>query len=194
MFARIGARGNGWQDRTVTSETDGTDTTDGADGSGTDGTSTDDTDGTSTGGTGRNDGTDGMSTDGAEATVCPCGAAQPYDRCCGRLHRGEAQASTAEQLMRSRYTAFARQDAAYLMDTWHPSSRPRRVRFDAAGRWVGLEVVATDGGGMLDTEGTVEFIAHHIRGGERRDLHEISLFVRDEGRWRYLGPVDASLD
>ena len=132
--------------------------------------------------------------DGPDPEMCPCGSARPYDRCCGRFHRGEAQAATAEQLMRSRYTAFAVGDADYLLETWHPASRPRRVRFDPGRRWVGLEVLATTGGGMLDGEGTVSFVAHHERDGERRELQEVSAFVRIEGRWRYLGPVDASLD
>ncbi len=125
---------------------------------------------------------------------CPCGSALPYEGCCGRLHAGRAQATTAEQLMRSRFAAFARQDAAYLLDTWHPSTRPRRVRFDPTRRWVRLEVLETEAGGMLDSEGTVSFIAHHQRGDKVGELHEVSLFVRDDGRWRYLGPVDASLD
>jgi len=129
--------------------------------------------------------------------TCPCGSGSPYDGCCGRLHRGEAQAATAEQLMRSRFAAFAREDAAYLLDSWHPSTRPRRVRFDPARRWVRLDVLLTEAGGMLDSEGTVSFVAHHRRGGatgETGELKEVSLFVRDDGRWRYLGPVDASLD
>lgn len=124
---------------------------------------------------------------------CPCGAAMAYDACCGRFHGGEAEAATAEQLMRSRYSAFARGDAAYLLATWHPSTRPRRVRFDPDRRWVGLDLLATSGGGLLDAEGSVEFVAHHQRGDQRAELHEVSLFVRDERRWRYLGPVDASL-
>lgn len=134
-----------------------------------------------------------MTSETTGAPPCPCGATQGYDACCGRFHRGEAEASTAEQLMRSRYAAFARGDAAYLLATWHPSTRPRRVRFDPDRRWVGLDLLATSGGGLLDAEGTVEFVAHHQRGDRRAELHEVSLFVRDDRRWRYLGPVDASL-
>lgn len=129
-----------------------------------------------------------------DAVACPCGSAWPYARCCGRLHRGEARAATAEQLMRSRFSAFAVRDATYLLETWHPSTRPGRVRFDPGRRWVGLEVLRTQAGGMLDNEGTVEFVAHHERGGDRGELHEVSAFVRDGGHWRYVGPVDASLD
>ena len=128
-----------------------------------------------------------------DPAACPCGSGVPEEQCCGRFLRGEARAATAEQLMRSRYTAFARGDASYLLETWHASSRPRRVRFDPGRRWVGLEVLDTTGGGMLDQEGTVSFVAHHERDGRRRELREVSLFLRDEGRWRYLGPVDATL-
>ena len=38
---------------------------------------------------------------------CPCGSRQRYDACCGRLHRRAAEAETAEELMRSRYAAYA---------------------------------------------------------------------------------------
>ena len=55
---------------------------------------------------------------------CPCGTGLPYDDCCGPLHAGSTAAATAEQLMRSRYSAFAVGDAAYLLATWHPSTRP----------------------------------------------------------------------
>ena len=138
--------------------------------------------------------TDQPSAPEPDVAACPCGSAWPYERCCGRLHRGEARAATAEQLMRSRFSAFAVGDAAYLLETWHPSTRPRRVRFDPGRRWVRLEVLGTHAGGMLDSEGTVEFVAHHERDGDRAELHEVSAFVRDDGHWRYLGPVDASLD
>ena len=125
--------------------------------------------------------------------ACPCGAGPAYARCCGRVHRGEARPATAEQLMRSRYAAFAVGDAAYLAATWHPSSRPRHVRVDPRRRWVGLDVLATEDGGMLARTGTVEFVARHEQDGRRGALHEVSAFVRVDGRWAYLGPSpDAS--
>src|ERR671926_88252 len=113
---------------------------------------------------------------------CPCGTGLPYAECCGRLHDGTAAAATAEQLMRSRYSAFAVGDADHLLATWHPSTRPGRLRLDPAVRWTGLEVLATTGGALLDTEGTVEFRAHSDAGSR----HERSRFVREDGRWFYL--------
>jgi SEC-C motif-containing protein len=87
--------------------------------------------------------------------------------------------------MRSRYSAFAVGDPAYLLDTWHPSTRPRHLALDDEVRWTGLQVLATTGGSMLEREGTVEFRAVH-RGGAQ---HENSRFVREGGRWYYVDGV-----
>jgi SEC-C motif-containing protein len=118
---------------------------------------------------------------------CPCGTGLPYADCCGRLHDGTATAATAEQLMRSRYSAFVVGDPAYLLETWHPRTRPRSLELDPDARWTGLEIVSTSGGSMLDAEGIVEFRAHRV-GGEQ---HERSRFVRQNGRWFYLDGVHA---
>lgn len=114
--------------------------------------------------------------------TCPCGLPQPYDDCCGPYHRGEAAAPTPERLMRSRYSAFAVGDAAYLLRTWHPSTRPRALTLDGT-RWLHLEVLAHTGG-LLDAEGSVRFRAHSTGGVVEED----SRFVRDGGRWAYVGP------
>ncbi|NJP35415.1 YchJ family protein [Micromonospora thermarum] len=118
--------------------------------------------------------------------TCPCGSGMPYVECCGRLHRGEADAPTAETLMRSRYSAFAVGDAAYLLRSWHSSTRPARLRLDPGERWTGLEVVDTERGGLFDTTGTVEFRAHYRERGRAGTLTERSRFVREDGRWVYL--------
>ena len=88
--------------------------------------------------------------------------------------------------MRSRYSAFAVGDAAYLLRSWHPSTRPDVMRLDPAQHWERLEIIATTGGGLLDAEGTVEFRAHYRIGTRRAVLHERSRFVRYDGRWTYL--------
>lgn len=87
--------------------------------------------------------------------------------------------------MRSRYTAFVLGDAAYLRATWAPGTRPSRVRIDPAMRWRGLEVLDARGG-MLDAEGTVEFVARFEHDGEPGALHERSRFRRVDGRWAYV--------
>ncbi|GAA2708060.1 YchJ family protein [Micromonospora olivasterospora] len=125
---------------------------------------------------------------GADAATraCPCGAGQPYAQCCGRLHRGEADAATAEALMRSRFSAFAVGDTAYLLRSWHSGTRPESLRLDPDHRWTRLEILGTDRGGLFDTAGSVAFRAHYRQGGRPGTLTEHSRFVRESGRWVYL--------
>jgi SEC-C motif domain protein len=120
---------------------------------------------------------------------CPCGTGLPLAECCGRLHDGTVPAATAEQLMRSRYSAFVLGDAGYLLATWHPTTRPPSLDLDPGVRWTGLDVLATSGGALLAAEGTVEFRASYVRGGLAGAQHENSRFVRHAGRWRYLDGV-----
>ena len=108
-----------------------------------------------------------------------------YDRCCGRLLAG-APVPTAELLTRSRFTAYARQDEAHLLASWHSSTRPSLVPFHAGLRWTRLHVVATTGGGLLDTVGTVHFRATSVRLGVAGVIEERSRFSREDGRWAYV--------
>ncbi len=132
---------------------------------------------------------------------CPCLSGETYDGCCGRLHRGELRAPTAEALMRSRYSAFATGDAQYLLRTWHTSARPAELTLDPGMRWYRLDVLGCTRGGPFDTAGTVEFRAYYrspppsgepgaarvaTTGGVQ---HENSRFVREDGAWVYLDGV-----
>ena len=120
---------------------------------------------------------------------CPCGSGEEYVDCCGRLHSGQASAATAVALMRSRFSAFAVSASAYLLETWHPSTRPLDLTLDDHIRWTRLEVVEVVDGGMFDLTGVVEFRAHYRLAGSRGVLHERSTFIRHEGRWRYLDGI-----
>jgi SEC-C motif-containing protein len=124
-----------------------------------------------------------------DAFTCPCGLGDDYDACCGRLHAG-APALTAEALMRSRYSAFAVGDAAYLLRSWHSSARPKTLDLDPDTKWTRLAVLETHDGGMFDATGTVKFRAVYVHDGQRGVLAENSKFVRENKLWTYLGPVD----
>ncbi|VTU37272.1 hypothetical protein H6CHR_04919 [Variovorax sp. PBL-H6] len=132
---------------------------------------------------------------------CPCGlrdrsgSALRYTQCCGRYldHFGQAPAPDAESLMRSRYTAFVRERADYLLATWHASHRPDRLDFEPGVKWLGLEVrahVVTDA-----SHAEVEFVARQRdRSGAATRLAERSRFVRERGegdllRWYYTDGV-----
>lgn len=120
---------------------------------------------------------------------CPCLSGEQYCRCCGRFHCGTAEAPTAEQLMRSRYSAFAVGDEAYLLRSWHPDTRPKRLDLDPEQVWRRLDVLTTSGGGLFDSTGTVEFVAHYVDHGTRGSMREHSTFVREDGRWLYVDAV-----
>jgi SEC-C motif-containing protein len=88
--------------------------------------------------------------------------------------------------MRSRYTAYVRRDWAYLLATWHPSTRPASVDPGDV-TWQGLEVVATEAGGPADSNGTVTFVAHFTSADGMSDaVRETSRFVQTDGRWLYV--------
>jgi SEC-C motif domain protein len=114
--------------------------------------------------------------------ACPCGSGETYDGCCGPIVRNERPADTAEELMRSRYSAYALDDVDHIFRTWHPATRPddltRLPRLD----WRRLEILDVVDGGPGDAEGVVDFRAEHADG----ELQERSRFVRRAGRWVYL--------
>ncbi|NEM90040.1 YchJ family protein [Galbitalea soli] len=116
---------------------------------------------------------------------CPCQSGLPYDECCGPIHSGAA-APTAEKLMRSRFSAFALGRSAYLLASWHPSTRPAALDLDPEVRWFRLDILGRTGGGLLDQVGTVEFDAHYRHNGATGIQHENSRFTRVDGRWAFL--------
>jgi SEC-C motif-containing protein len=119
---------------------------------------------------------------------CPCGSPD-YAACCGRWHAG-AEPETAEQVMRARYSAFARRDATFLVRTSHPLHRAkvdaRSLRSSFGLAWRGLEIVAVTGGGPTDREGMVHFKARFAGAdGVERVHEERSRFSRAGGAWVY---------
>lgn len=121
--------------------------------------------------------------------VCPCGSGSAYAACCGRFIDQGMLPATAEQLMRSRYTAFTRAHESYLLATWHVSTRPESLDFDPEKpvKWLGLRIDKVEKGCAHDDRGRVCFVAHWRAGGGRAQrLQECSRFVREQGRWFYL--------
>ena len=148
----------------------------------------------------------------APAQPCPCGgdvtaaaAAKPvriattraaptlaYGQCCGRWVEADAAcgpfAPDAQQLMRSRYTAFVLEREAYLHATWQASHCPAHIEFDPGVKWLGLEVRHYRLTGADTAE--VEFVARQKpASGPATRLHERSRFVLEGGRWLYLDGV-----
>lgn len=93
--------------------------------------------------------------------------------------------------MRSRYSAFAVGDEAYLLRTWHPRSRPDSLTLDPRHRWVRLEVLSAQGG-VGDVVGTVRYRAtSRNAAGQQHTMTETARFERRAGAWVYVdGDVD----
>ena len=123
--------------------------------------------------------------------LCPCGAPTLYAACCGPLHRGRGLATTAEQLMRSRYAAYAVGELGYVFRTWHPRTRPSDVTDSPGLVWTRLDVLDVVDGGPDDDTGEVEFRAHFQGPDGSGTMQERSRFERRGGRWVYVDGVVA---
>ena len=118
--------------------------------------------------------------------LCPCGSGSPFPACCESFLDGHALPQTAEQLMRSRYTAYTLGRLDYLRNTWHPTTRRADPDPGEPVAWLGLEILHTEAGGPNDDRGLVEFVARYKIAGRAYRLHEISRFQRRDGRWLYV--------
>ena len=121
---------------------------------------------------------------------CPCGSGQEYPACCEPLITGKTHATTAEALMRSRYSAYVKSAIAYLTNTLVPEERatfsPKAAKDWAdAAEWRGLEIVKAKGA-ESDLRGEVEFIARYRLNGEDQEHHEVSTFKKLAGRWYFV--------
>ncbi|WP_452599094.1 YchJ family protein [Pontimicrobium sp. MEBiC01747] len=123
---------------------------------------------------------------------CYCGSQKAYTNCCEIAHKNNGRTATAEQLMRSRYSAFVLANGDYLMKTHHVSTRPVKekkaiVKWAKSVQWIKLEVLETSKGKPQDTEGTVTFNAFFYENGKVDVIHEKSAFIKDNEQWKYLG-------
>jgi len=122
--------------------------------------------------------------------LCPCQSSQPYANCCQPFHTGQRQPENAEQLMRSRYAAYALQQIDYLVRTTVPAQQPLLNRDDLA-QWaretqfLGLTVhqhIPRIGKRHAQVAFTARFAEHG-------SAHELSTFVQINGAWYFIDPT-----
>ncbi|WP_452227181.1 YchJ family protein [Lacinutrix cladophorae] len=123
---------------------------------------------------------------------CYCGNKKTYQACCEVFHLNQGKTETAEQLMRSRYSAFVLANGDYLMQSHHASTRPTAekkaiVTWAKSVEWIKLEIQKTTKGLLDDTEGTVTFNAYFYENGNVEVIHEKSAFIKEKNKWYYLG-------
>lgn len=122
---------------------------------------------------------------------CPCGSERTYSDCCGPFLAGESDATTAEALMRSRYTAYTKGAIDYIKRTTHKSTVDS---FDEEGsrkwareaEWHGLDIISVRDGGEGDTKGEVEFVATYSQDEEEYRHHERAEFKKEGKKWFFV--------
>jgi len=118
--------------------------------------------------------------------MCPCGSGKTYAECCEPVIRGQRKAATPEELMRSRYTAYAKCEIDHIMDSTHPDQRQSIDRaemksWSERSEWHGIEILSAPVPAPDAEVGTVEFVAHYSDRGTPLEHHELSEFRKHRG-------------
>lgn len=122
---------------------------------------------------------------------CACSSGKSFTDCCEPFISKKKSPQTAEELMRSRYTAYTLHDVNYISDTNDPRSNDdfdieASRKWAQSSEWLGLEIVSKDLGGPTDTQGAVEFIATFKFEGTERKHHELSYFEKLDEKWYFI--------
>ncbi len=132
-----------------------------------------------------------MTTPSATNHACPCGSEITLGQCCLPLIQGKKKASTAEALLRSRYTAFVRGDTDYILSTHHTRTKSDVNRegieeWSKKSEWLGLQILEQEAGTEKDEQGKIAFHVQYKVEGKLNDHRELSLFEKENGEWRFL--------
>jgi SEC-C motif domain protein len=120
---------------------------------------------------------------------CYCGSTETFENCCRPFIDGTVKPATAEELMRSRYSAYVVVNVEYIVKTTHPSVRKTYdltaiSDWATSSVWQKLEIISTADGSKEDKKGTVEFKAHYLDSDSQPTVHhEHSIFVKELGKW-----------
>ena len=122
---------------------------------------------------------------------CHCGSSESFESCCGPYLKGERWPSTAEALMRARYTAYATGDIDFVIRSHHPKTaesvdRQATETWSKSAEWLGLEILATEFGGANDEAGFVDFLARYKMRGVTVPHRERAQFEKHEGKWYFV--------
>ncbi len=127
------------------------------------------------------------------SSKCPCGSDKKYESCCEIAHKNIKTVASAEALMRSRYSAFAKADIDYLLQSWSFKTRDNSKRFrkelldwTTSVEWIKLKIVNTTKGTGNFATGTVSFEAYYIKNAIVECISENSFFEKEEGCWMYV--------
>ncbi len=115
---------------------------------------------------------------------CYCGSNHEFSNCCEPIILQQQLAISAEQLMRSRFSAFYLKHERWLNKSWDDSTRPTNIQFEGDLKWLDLKIISANVTDNLKS--TVEFEARYIKTGKVNAIHENSHFVKRENAWFYV--------
>lgn len=126
-----------------------------------------------------------------EKSLCPCTSTKTFGECCARFLSRKAKPKTAEELLRSRYTAFVVADIDYVVETHHSKTvkdvnRKELEEWAQDSDWISLKVMEKEAGEANDEKGTIVFHAQYDMDGKHNDHFEKSFFEKENGDWKFL--------
>lgn len=126
-------------------------------------------------------------------TNCPCLSGERYQHCCQPLHQFLRFPATAEQLMRSRYTAYVLQNIDYIVKTTAPSQQAvlnvaALQQWAETTSWLGLRI-KTHIPHLTPIHSIVSFEATFASPQGAQSHYEDSLFVNIDQRWYFVDPT-----
>ncbi|OOF69897.1 YchJ family protein [Rodentibacter caecimuris] len=126
------------------------------------------------------------------ALLCPCQSEQPYEHCCGKFHQYINYPLSAEQLMRSRYSAYALRNTTYIIETTVPAQqslldKSALQNWANSTNWLKLQILNQET--LSRTQSAVEFKAFFGTDERPQIHHERSIFVKIAQRWYFIDPT-----
>lgn len=123
--------------------------------------------------------------------TCHCGKGESFESCCGPLIKGERKAKTAEELMRSRYSAFVEAEIDYIMKTHDPDTvgqidRDGTLEWAKQSEWLGLDILDTENGNEEDSFGRVDFVTKYKIRGSTLEHRESATFRKNNDTWLFV--------
>ncbi len=121
---------------------------------------------------------------------CVCGIGDSTETHCLPIIKGKKLAKTAEELMRARYSAYALEEVDFIMESHTEEAgtdvdRESTAQWSKQSEWLSLEVLATEGGGEGDSEGTVEFLAKYKVKNVVVEHRERATFEKHGDKWLF---------
>ncbi len=123
--------------------------------------------------------------------LCPCGSGLDFEECCHPIIAGEVKASTAEKLMRARYSAHATRNYDFVASSCHPEFREEaspeeNEKWSSLMEWEKLDINEVVAGSENDETGEVDFTAHYTVRGFPQEMREHAYFRRENDTWYYV--------